>query len=297
MKIFVAGATGVLGRRVVPRLVTAGHTVTAVARGPHKAAGPAAQGATPVEVDLFDPGAVADAVAGHAAVVNLATAIPPSARMGQPSSWTTNTRLRSEASANLVDAALATGAQRYVQEALAFTYGDHGARWITEDTAITPPPLVAAVTVAEANARRFDDHAAGVVLRFGVLYSADSGLTRDLLDRARDGMLAMPGHDDTYQSWIHADDAATAVVAALDVPGGVYNVVEDEPLTSAEHTEVLSALLGRRLGRPRGGGGMFAESQRVSNRRLREAGGWRPRFPSRRDGWPAVLADIAVEAP
>lgn len=300
VKIFVAGATGVLGRRVVPLLVTAGYTVSAVARDPVKAATLVDQGATPVEADLFDPTDVAHAVVGHAAVVNLATAIPPAAQMARPSAWETNTRLRTEASRNLVDAALAAGAQRYVQESVAFQYHDHGSEWIAEDAPIRPSATVAPVTVAEANARQFDDRSeGGVVLRFGIFYSADSVLTRGILEQAQGGTLAMPGRDDGYQPWIHVDDAATAVVAALDAPGGVYNVVEDHPMTNAEHAAVLGELLGRRLVRPpelrADDTSEFARSQRVSNGRIRNASGWRPRFPSRRAGWSAVLADLRGE--
>lgn len=300
VKIFVAGATGVLGRRVVPLLVAGGHSVSAVARDQRKSATLVHQGATPVEVDLFDATHVAHAVLGHAAIVNLATAIPPAAQMTQPSAWDTNTRLRTEASRNLVDAALAAGAQRYIQEAVAFQYHDHGSEWIAEDAPVRPSPTVAPVKVAEANARRFDDRSeAGVVLRFGIFYSADSVLTRGILELAQGGILAMPGRDDSYQPWIHVDDAASAVVAALDAPGGVYNVVEDHPMTNAEHAAVLGELLGRQLVRPpelmADGTSEFARSQRVSNGRIRDASGWRPRFPSRRAGWSAVLADLRGE--
>lgn len=302
MKIFIAGATGVLGRRVVPLLVADGHTVSAVARDARKAATLVDQGAAAVEVDLFDPTAVARAVVGHAAVVNLATAIPPAAQFSQPSAWETNTRLRTEGSRNLVDAALATGAQRYVQESVAFAYDDHGSEWITEDAAVVSAPTVAPTQVAEAHARRFDAHSqTGVALRFGIFYSADSVLTRGILEQARGGVLAMPGRDGGYQSWIHLDDAAAAVVAALGVAGGVYNVVEDHPMTNAEHAVVLGDLLGRPIVRPRelaaDGGSEFGRSQRVSNGRLRDASGWRARFGSRREGWAAVLAGPAHARP
>src|SRR5437588_3795696 len=107
MKVFVAGATGVLGRRAVARLVEAGHDVTAVARGPEKAALVRGLGATPVEVDLFDADAVAAAVVGHDVVCNLATSIPPIRKAAMPSAWATNDRIRREASRNLVDGAMA----------------------------------------------------------------------------------------------------------------------------------------------------------------------------------------------
>src|SRR5690242_528809 len=122
MRIFVAGATGILGRRAVADLVAAGHSVTAVVRSDAKADVARALGAEPVRVSLFDPEALRAAVAGHDAVCNLATHIPPLSRAADPRAWNENNRIRSEASGNLVDAALAAGASVYVQESIAFLY-------------------------------------------------------------------------------------------------------------------------------------------------------------------------------
>ena len=126
MRVFVAGATGVLGHRAVRALVAAGHEVTAVVRSPAKAAFARSLGATPVEVSIFDPDALRAAASGHDVVCNLATHIPPLARAADPRSWAENSRIRTEGSHNLVDAALAANASVYVQESIAFLYGDHG---------------------------------------------------------------------------------------------------------------------------------------------------------------------------
>ncbi|MBW3604550.1 MAG: NAD(P)-dependent oxidoreductase [Actinobacteria bacterium] len=294
MRIFVAGATGVLGRRVVPALVDRGHAVTGVARSADKADQLRAQRATPASVDLFDPAAVTAAVDGNDVVINLATSIPPTSRMLRPSAWRTNDRLRTEASRHLVNAAPQTGAERHVQEALAFIYPESGAAWIDEDVPPDAPSSVDAVLSAEAQVHRFAaGGGSGVVLRFGLFYSADSAQTRDMLTLIRRGLLPQAGANEAYQSWVHVDDAAAAVVAALDVGSGTYNVVEDDPLTNAEHTRVLSELVGRRVRRlPRVAGvgplAFQARSQRVSNRRLCGATSWRPAFGSRRDGWTQV---------
>ncbi|HSJ43198.1 MAG TPA: NAD(P)-dependent oxidoreductase [Euzebyales bacterium] len=300
MRIFVAGATGVLGRRVVPGLIAAGHDVDAVARNPAKAEQLRTQGASPIAVDLFDAAAVATAVRGSDAVVNLATAIPPMGRMLRRSAWEMTDRLRTDASRNLVDAALATGARRYVQEALGFVYPDRGSAWIDEDTALAPAPFARAVLSAEAEARRFGaDGGTGIALRFGLFYSADSEQTRQIASGARGGWLALPGRGDAYRPWVHVDDAATAVVVALDAPGGVYNVVDDHPLTNDEHASVLGELVGRRLRRPPswlavGPLRLLTRSLRVSNRRLRDATGWRPAYASLREGWDEVLARLGA---
>jgi 2-alkyl-3-oxoalkanoate reductase len=127
MRVFVTGATGVVGRRAVPLLVAAGHAVTAVGRSQPKRDALRAAGATPVDVDLFDAAALRRAVAGHEAVVNLATHIPPSSTaMLLPWAWRENDRVRREGSATLAGAARAEGVSRLVQESFAPVKEDGG---------------------------------------------------------------------------------------------------------------------------------------------------------------------------
>ena len=301
MKVFVAGATGVLGRRAVRELVAAGHDVTGVARSPAKGAALEKLGARPTPVDLFDATAVKDAVAGHDVVCNLATHIPPLRQAMRAKAWVENDRIRSLGSRNLVDGALAAGAERYVQESITFLYPDRSAEWIDEETALDATAH-ASVLDAEGNAGRFAaSGGAGVVLRFGVFYAPDSFHTLAMVSAARRRVAAMLGKPDGYLSPIHVDDAATAVVASLAVASGIYNVVDDEPMTKRDHFGALAAALG--VGRPRFAPGVvgrvagarnevLARSQRVANRRLRETTPWTPRFPSAREGWPAVVAAL-----
>ncbi|HEY2703934.1 MAG TPA: NAD(P)-dependent oxidoreductase [Candidatus Dormibacteraeota bacterium] len=302
MKVFVAGATGVAGRPAVRLMVGAGHRVTAAARSEERAALLRSLGATAVIVDLFDPAAVGTAVAGHEAVVNLATHIPSMARAALPGSWGENDRIRRELSRNLVDAALAAGATRYVQESVAFFYRDLGDGWIDEDTALDLPAYASSTADAEASARRFTDAGgAGVVLRFGMFYGADSGhMTADMVRLARRGVTPFMGPSG-FVSSIHTDDAGAAVVAALGMPAGVYNVVDDDPVRRAEFVATMAGALGIRTPRmaPRAAatvlgsrGAVMIRSQRVSNRRFREASGWAPRRPSVREGWPEVAAAV-----
>ena len=299
MKVFLTGATGAIGRPTVRALVAAGHEVTAVARGPEKRAQVEEAGAVGIAVDLFDAGAVAEAVAGHAAVVHLATNIPPIVRAARVSSWATNDRLRRDGSAHLVDAALAAGAGRYVQESIVFSYPDSGDRWIdAATTQPSPTPMVESALAAEAQTRRFTEAGGiGVALRFGMFYGPGLVHTETLLRLARWGVAFASGAPDRYASSIQIDDAAAAVVAALRAPAGIYDVVDDEPLTSTAYADALAATVGRRRyvrapGRlARFGGAQAAtliSSQRVSNRRFREATGWAPRWPSAAEGLPAT---------
>ena len=306
MNVFVAGATGVLGWRAVRDLVQAGHAVTGLARTPEKRARLERLGAAAATVDLFDPPALTEAVRGHDVVCNLATAIPPTTKAARAAAWADNNRIRSEGSKNLVDAALATGASRYVQESITFTYVDRGDEWIDEDTALDVPDLFRSVLDAEANARRFaDTGATGVVLRFGVFYGPDSRHSIEAVRLARRRVAATVGRAHGYLSSINTDDGAAAVVAALAAPSGTYNVADAEPMRRRDHFDVLAAVLGVKppwiapavTGRLAGSKlTMLMRSHRVSNRCFVEATGWAPVYRSAREGWAAVVARLKEDA-
>ncbi len=306
MRIFVTGATGVIGRRAVPLLAAAGHEVTGVARSAEKVASLGASGARAVAIDLLDGEAVRRAVDGHDAVVNLATHMPSSSfRMALPWEWRENDRLRRDASAILGDAALEAGAGRFVQESFAPVYPDSGEGWVDESVPIRPSRYNATVADAERSAARFSEAGgAGVVLRFSFFYGPDSALVRDLVKLARKGWAGIPGRAEAFTSSVSHDDAAAAVLAALNVPAGAYNVTDDEPLRRQEYFGALAAALGVRplrllpswMNRLMGvTGEMLDRSLRISNRKLREASGWAPKYPSMREGWAATVAELAIE--
>src|SRR5262249_11026459 len=138
MRVFLAGATGVVGRRLVPLLQNAGHEVTAAVRSSVARAELTTKGVRAIEANLFDPGAVSRAVAGQDVVVNLATHIPDSSRMFLPWAWRENDRPRRVASAILVDASLASTVSRFVQESFAPVYPDSGSEWIDERMSLSP---------------------------------------------------------------------------------------------------------------------------------------------------------------
>lgn len=173
MKVFVAGATGVLGRASVTALVKSGHDVTGVARSSKKAALLRDLGAEPASADLFDPSALIGVVEGHEVVCNFATKIPVSlSGYVRGRGWRANNRLHSEASRHLVDAALATGALRFLQHSVAFMYADAADRVIEEGADLQPPPHGLAVLEAEAQAQRFTESTGvGIALRFGLFRS------------------------------------------------------------------------------------------------------------------------------
>jgi 2-alkyl-3-oxoalkanoate reductase len=301
VKVFVAGATGVLGRRVVPLLLAAGHEVGAVARTEQRAACLKAVGATPVRVDLFDAAATRAAVTGHEAVCNLATHIPSPGRMGMPGAWKENDRIRREVSRNLVEASIEAGAPRYVQESIGFLYRDGGDQWIDESWPIDPVANLESAAVAETNAARVSAAgASGVVLRFAAFYGPDSDLTLAMIRLAR-RRIALAMGPSLYMSSITTDDAATAVLHALSADAGTYNVGDDEPVRRREFFDTLADALGTRppFMAPEGvaklagrAGSYLTRSQRLSNKRFVEATGWRPASASVRQGWPAVIARV-----
>ena len=298
MKIFLAGGTGVVGTRALPALVAAGHEVTAVARTEPKAELVRSLGGVPITVDLFDAAAVAAAVVGHEVVVNLATNIPALTKAARGSAWTTNERLRTEASNHLVDGALATGADRYIQESIAFPYLDAGDEWIDEDHAVEHVGPFAGAAAAEAATRRFaESGGTGVVLRYAQFYSADSHHVVTFNSAARRRLNPFVGDPEAYWTFIEAEDAGSAVEAALRAPSGIYNVADDEPMTRAEAGRAVAEVLGvkppkmvpklLRAAAPSTGKHLM-KSLRVSNRRFKEATGWQPRHPSIRGSWPVT---------
>jgi nucleoside-diphosphate-sugar epimerase len=299
MDIFIAGATGVVGRRAVPALIEGGHRITAAGRDREKLEALERLGARTVALDLFDPDAVHRAVAGHQVVINLATSIPTLARTFLRRAWRLNDRVRREASANLVEAALAGGAQRYVQESFAPTYPDCGDEWIDERTPIQPVAYNRTVLDAEASAGRFCQAGrVGVVLRFASFYGPDSDFIQAMFQLTRHGWLPVFGAPGGFFSSVAHDDAATAVVAALDLPAGAYNVSDDLPLRRCEVAGAFGAALGmaaprlppRWMGKLGGSvGEALARSQRICNHKLKAASNWRPKYPSLREGLPAAL--------
>src|SRR5262245_60075547 len=301
MNVFVAGATGALGLATVQALLAAGHRVHGTARGEEKAARLRALGAEAVSVDLFDARALAETVAGSEAVLHLATKIPPPSRPWLLSRRfrLENDRLRSEASTLLVDAALAAQARVYVQESITFPYADAREEWIDEDSTLQPTPLLLSALDAERETKRFSEAGRrGIVLRFAGFYAPYARSTRDSVRLARYRLFPIFGTGESFFSSIHVDDAAA--VAALDARAGTYNVTDDQPVRFREYAEALADAFG--FGRParlpaavaRLALGPLAavllRSQRVSNRRFKDAAGWAPPHVSVREGWRSIAA-------
>jgi len=302
MKIFMTGATGVIGPGSVRGLVAGGHDVRAVARGDAKADLVRELGAEPVAVDLFDADAVRSAVAGSDAVLHLATNVPPIKTAAKAAAWATHNALRTTATEHLVAAGREAGTRIFVKESVTFSYPDRGDAWIDEDVAVDESIGMLRPTLdGERIALEFagDDRTA-VVLRFGLFYGPYTRHTEEALRMARWRLSTVAGKRDSYMASLHTDDASSAVAAALRAPTGIYNVCDDEPLTRRAYLDAFSAGLGLpklllnppwtlRLVAGRASRVLTA-SQRCSNRRFRDATGWAPAFPNAREGWAAAGA-------
>jgi nucleoside-diphosphate-sugar epimerase len=301
MRVFLAGATGVIGTPLVPRLLEAGHEVTAMTRSVLRASQLEAAGADPVVCDVFDADGVRAAMADAPpdAVIHQLTSLPPRLDWGNPSVFDANNRVRTEGTRVLVDAALAVGARRVVAQSIAFAYAPIGDYVKDEDAALftdAPPPLgglVAALAEHEERVRAIE----GLVLRYGMLYGP--GTYHDRRGSTAAEIIAgkvplIEGATGMY-SWLHVEDAASAAVAALERGApGIYNVVDDEPAPQPEWLPVLAQALradppaATETPAPPEAPDMWLRG--ASNAKAKRELGWRPRYASWREGFAAALA-------
>lgn len=287
-EIIITGSTGVIGRLAVREVLAGGNRVTGVTRSADGRSRLEALGAGAVEADVFDAASLRHAFDGTDAVINLLTHVPTPDRMADPSAWQENDRLRTEASAAIARAAQAAGVKRLVQESIAFVYADGGDAWLDEGAPVQSGGVATAPLVAERNAHEMFDGDT-VVLRFGLFIGPDSRSTLAALEAARGGASIAPGRPGAYRPTIWLDDAAAAIAAALRVPAGTYNVADTDPATNAEMDAALAAAVGVDSLRTRAPQeGPLARSQRVSNRRLREASGWAPRIRAATESWSRI---------
>lgn len=304
MNIFMTGATGVLGKATLPLLVASGHHVYALSRSESNTTLIRQSGAEPVVVDFFDRDALIKVLTDIQAdaIVHLATRIPPTARMGKITSWQENDHIRRDGTRTLVDAALTVERVRtFVYPSFYYVYPDRGNQWI--DAASTPVQshVIQQATIdAEAEVARFTQaQRRGIVLRLGNLYGPAVPSALEQFQMAQKGFAALPGPGSAYLSYIWAEDAAHAIVVALDeAPAGVYDIVDDEPLTRDAFATTLVHSVGRRhLFRiPNGvmklltgaAADMVNRSQRVSNRRFKELTSWKPAVPNAQQGWALI---------
>jgi nucleoside-diphosphate-sugar epimerase len=308
MQIFVAGGTGAIGRRLVPLLAGAGHDVIATTRSPAKVEALRASGAEPVVLDGLDATAVTEAVtyAKPDVVMHQLTALSGPPNMRRFDDYFADTiRLRTEGTDNLLRAARAAQARRFIAQSYAGWPSERtGAAVKTEDDPLDPNPTaashrtVAAQRHLEAVVTGATD-IEGVVLRYGGFYGPGTALGEggDLVAMVRRRMLPIVGGGTGIWSFIHVDDAAAATALAIDHGApGVYNIVDDEPAAVSEWLPYLAELTGARpplrlptwLARPMLGAhgvSMMTRVRGASNAKARRELGWTPQYRSWRQGF------------
>jgi nucleoside-diphosphate-sugar epimerase len=310
MRVFVTGASGAIGRRLVPQLSEAGHEVIGTYNSPRSADLLRTLGARPLRVDLLDARAVREAVLASEpeAIVHEATALAD-ATFGRnfDRTFAATNRLRTVGTDNLLAAAREAGVGRFVaQSNVSFRYAREGGMVKSEDAPLDTQPIAGAAE-SRAAMNHNDDAvvaAGGIALRYGIFYGAAND---GLVEPVRKRQFPIVGDGGGYMSWIHLDDAAAATVLALerDVPA-VYNVVDDEPAPAREWLPVLAEALGAKpphrvpvwLARLLAGEPavvMGTEARGASNAKAKRELGWTLRYPSWRQGFFAVYSAHAAE--
>src|SRR5919112_1436184 len=307
MKVFLAGATGAIGKRLVPQLVEAGHAVAAITRSKEKLDMLSTLGAEPVLCDVFDAGRLGSVVARVEpdALINQLTDLPQSLnprKLGEY--YAANNRVRREGTRNLLSAALGAGVRRFLAQGSAYWYAPTGGPVKREEALLyldAPAPIGPAVeTIKEVeDAVLSANEIEGVVLRYGMFYGPGTWYAKDgdVGRQVRKRRYPMIGKGEGTYSFIHVGDAAAATVAALErARPGVYNVVDDDPAKAAEWLTVYAEALGAK--RPPQVPAFVARLivgkalvewmlglRGVSNEKIKRELGWSPRYQSWRQGF------------
>lgn len=274
----VVGATGVLGRHVLPRLIEHGFRVRAVSRQLHATRWLHGLGVQVFRGDILRASSLLPALDGCDSVLHLATAIP---RAGTPGDWRLNDRIRREGTSNLLHACRQTGATHYVQQSIAMLLARGDDLWTDEDGTLNPTRSTASALDMEAMVR--NSGLEWCILRGGMFYGPGTR-SDQWRQQAHNGNLRLPGNGGDYISLIHVADMAAAIVLAAVrcIRHAVFCVVDDEPVTYLDLFNYLSATTGET--RPVPGGPPLQPSFRVSNKRFRQAHTWRPIYPTYRAG-------------
>lgn len=307
MKVFVAGATGAIGRSLVPRLLAAGHEVTGMTRSEERAADVRGQGASAMVADVFDEDRVRSVIAESApeVVVHQATALPQRMDLKNlDAMYGPTNRIRTEGTRILLGAARAAGVRRVVAQSIAFLYAPEGDRVKDEDGAPftdAPEPFGEGVRAVLDLERQVTgaEGIEGVVLRYGWFYGpgtyySQDGATAEDVRRRRQPVV---GKGQGVFSFIHVDDAAAATVAAVESGSpGVYNVTDDEPAPVREWLPAFAEAVGAkrpwrvpaflaRLAAPKMLVEMATSTRGASNDRFKREFGWEPSHRSWREGF------------
>jgi nucleoside-diphosphate-sugar epimerase len=312
MRIFVAGATGQVGRRLVPQLVAAGHAVVGLTRTPAKTGLLRELGAEPVVADVLDEKSILRAVeaARPEVIVHELTdlkGIGAAELRRFDRAFASTNRLRTTGTDHLLAAARACGAKRMVAQSFCgWPYARSGGEVKSEDDPLDPNPpqelrrsldairhLERVVTTSTAPQ--------GVVLRYGAFYGPDTGmLDATVIEQIRKRRMPLIGGGTGWWSFLHVDDAAAATAVVIERGSGIYNFVDDDPAPVHQWLPAIAAMLGAKpplrvpawLARLAAGEHlvvMMTQSRAGSNAKAKRELGWHPRYPSWRQGFAEII--------
>jgi 2-alkyl-3-oxoalkanoate reductase len=303
VKIFIAGATGVLGRAMIGRFVAHGHTVIGLVRSPEGEQSVRSLGGESRQADFFDADALARAAEGSEVVVHAATSIPTKTRT-KPSDWEMNDRLRRDGTRALTACAAKIGAGLYLQQSIVWLARPEDGTFFDEDSEPNPDHITRSALDAEKIASEAGERSSFnvTVLRCGYFYGPDSAHTRMFGEGLRRRKIPIVGDGRAVLANLHTEDAASAFVTAAEGNrSGLWHVVDDEGVAIEEFLSSFAKRLGapqpRRvpvwLARLIAGSyatSFFTSSTRTSNARFRQDFGWRPAYPSYREGLDQIVS-------
>lgn len=278
MKIAVVGAHGVVGSATLPLLLAQGFYVRAVDPRPRGTTLASQERLELVAGDILNESQMLAAVDGCDIVIHVATAIP---KPGPAMDWSKNDAIRRQGTLNLLAACAKTNVQRYIQQGVSMLYRAGGRDWLDENSEISPGKILESAADMESYVKK--STIPWTILRAGLLYGPSTGRDGGWVQQAREGTLRIPGDGGDYISLIHQDDLASAIREACTAPAtGIFNIVDDTPVTWRELFDFIAARVGAVL--PQANGNLNFPSQRVSNRRARTVLNWAPSYPSYREG-------------
>jgi 2-alkyl-3-oxoalkanoate reductase len=303
MRVFIAGASGVLGRRILRQMVARGHSVIGQVRSPKAELAVKEAGGEPRTADLFDAESLARAAENCDTVIHAATAIPVKQKTA-PADWAMNDRIRRKGTRCLTEAAAKIGAKTYLQQSIAWVARPKDGSPFDEDSPMVSGPTIQSAIDAEAIAREAESGEGFTVgiLRSGFFYDSESGHTRMIAEALRKRQLPIIGSGEAMWAMIHTDDVASAYVAAAEHPkSGVWHIVDNELVPVATFLKDFAARLGapapRRvpvwLARWLAGEQAveyLTKSNRTTNARFRRDFSWTPRYPTYREGLDQIVA-------
>jgi nucleoside-diphosphate-sugar epimerase len=308
MKIYITGATGMLGKRIIKELSGQGHTVVGMARSARGEETVRSMGGVPSRADLFDKDALLKDIEGSDVVIHAATSIPVKKRLG-PEDFRLNDRIRREGTQIVTDCAVEAGARKLIFQDVVWVARPEDGSFYDEDSPVVPSPTLQSGIDGEGIVLGAGENRGMVatVLRCGFFYGADTAHTRQMGAGLKKRAFPIIGDGEALWSLIHIDDAASAFAAAAleDLPG-IWHVVDDVPVRTGSFLNYFAGRMGAPppyrfpvwLARFLAGSyavEFFTASNNTSNAKLKAASSWSPKYPTYREGIPEVVREWKTE--